>query len=1209
MTGTVKSDEDILKALTEAARDEFASDPRWEKLSKGTLSEREEQELRALAEHFDAAALFDACKPSTKKDRERLYKPILERPSHTSPQPQQRNKAPLPLVPPKGQPRTSLPAHVQPLRRLAPYIAVGLAAAAAGLLYWTRTRETPIALVPVPEFVLDPMHGDAENRALSPSDPGLPHFGQDSSFNLVFRPKDAVEGTLETRSVLLQGDDVRAWNPGVSFQPNGLGRITGKVSELFYEVPSGQWQICLLVGRPEALPTQPADIAKKCRSPEPQPRSYWPLQQDIILRHSSATPTNQLAPRLVVETNGCQSVRTGPICTIPKSRKINLWIRGGQGGELHLSLDKQAVTNTRTPSGGGFFVPLELRNGVQKLFVNETAGDKVIETFELGFEESEEIPALEAAEAARNRNDYAGASSKLDLLTKNTAPFVRSQVLRMQARIARDMGDPDRAISLFNTSIPLDRADGRVSDEIDDRLALVFALLMYSTARQDRFAEARHALEGIDVLATQSPEGHAMIPYFRGLVALETGDFVGALELLSKAYRDAERVHRDDLKPYIALSLADTLATLGRFGESRAKLQEVERELSLSPEPCTKAALLTTIGWLLRASDRSNAVDDGGEHAQENPLAVSQAALSLLQTDCPQPTSIANVLANMALMALDAGKLRDARRYLDEARKATPEPSARVENDWLLAEAQLALAMTHPAIALKLFDKASLKAQREGASEHRVSASLGRARALEALGKLTDAGDAYAQTDMLLEDKSLFIPMGSGRLSFLARYEEVARYRMSFLLRQTASDSEGRAAGLRAAVDVARKNRARVLAAMQWMDRINHLDREKRAVWEESIANYRNKRKSMDEVLAIAVDTSTRNELDVAVRNHEAEHQRLIGKLSDLLGLGGSTVESSRVSAKSTNLSPLAEGELLLVYHPTVDGWVGFAVTGEDVVAIPLQDGIDPKMVPTDLAQRLLVPFRQYIDRASRIRFAAYGSLDRVRFHAMPWNGRALIYHAPVTYGLDLPAISNQKVPGDGTPHAVIIADSMNNLSGAAKEAETIHQLLTDRGWDVTTLIGDQATHQAVADAITREDTALLHVAGHAVIRDVDGWGWQSGIPLAKGGRLTLGDVVALPHVPGLVVLSACDGDNRGLTKDKSVFTLAQAFVVGGAAEVMAAVDTVDSERARSMMTLFYEALPHDSTLDVAVLLRAAVLTAEKSATQTDWDTYRVIVP
>lgn len=1204
----MKSDEEIFKTLTDAAQHEFASDPRWEQLSRGTLPERDVQELRALAERFDAIALFDACRPSTTEERERLYKPIVDPATHTAPQQVKSHGPPLPSVPSEKRPPAPFQPRIRRLRRFVPYVAIGFAAAAAAsLAYWLRPAEAPIASISIPEFVLDPLRGDAENRALAPADASVPHFGPDSHFNLVFRPKNAVEGVLETRSVLLQGDVVKSWHPGVSFQPNGLGRITGKVSELFYQIPAGQWQICLLVGRPEALPAQPADIAKKCRSPEPPPRAYWPLLQDIALQHTGSTSEpNQLIPGLTIETNGCRSVRTGPICAIPKSRKINLWVKTNNGTDLHVLIDDQAVTATRTPIQSGVLVPIELPKDVHEVFVKEMVGDKIVGSFRLQVEEVDEVRELEEAEARRSQNDYDGALSALASLSHDTRPLVRAQAKRMQARIERTKGNADQAIALFNESIPVDRDQGRVSDEIDDRLALVFTLLMNSTHRQDRFAEARRALEGIDALATQSPEGHSMIPYFRGLLALETGDFMGALEFLRAARDDAERVHREDLQRAIALSLANTLSTLGRFGEAREMLRDLERTLTPGTDPCAKAALLTNIGWQIRASQRASATGDGFGGTEESPIDPSQTALAIFRKDCKQPSAIANVLANLALMALDEGKPRDARRYLDEARQVTPRPTERDKSDWILAEAHLALTTKKPDAALNQFDKVAAIAQREGSSEHRIGAALGRARALEALGKLAEARKAYAHADILLEDKSLLIPMGEGRLSFLARYEEVARHRMSYLLRQANGDTLGRTKWLRIAVDTARSNRARVLAAIQWMDRINHLDKDHRAEWEKSIAGYRNERESLDAKLALAMDTFAGKDLDIALREYEAAQQQLVTKLSKVLGIVAPTTALPQPSQTLANLPIVVEGELLLVYHPTVDGWVGFAVTTDDVVAVPLA-AVNTNTDPVELTRKLLAPFRATIDGASRIRFAAYGSLDQIRFHALPWNGRTLIHHAPVTYGLDLPAIASNKVPENDKPHAVIVADSLNDLPDASKEADKIAGLLDKLGWRVTKLVGDRATHQAVVEALAQSDTALLHVAGHAVVQGVDGW--RSGIPLAKGGGLTLGDVVALPQVPRLVVLSACDGDKRGLEKDKSVLTLAQGFAVAGSAEVVAAVDTVNSERARSMMTLFYEALPHGSMPDAPALLRTAILKTGEDGKQTDWDTYRVLVP
>ncbi len=1194
MSDTVKRDNDILGALTDAAQDEFASDPRWEKLSRGELTASEEQEFRALAERFGVHSLFEACKPSTKDERDALYASLRNRPDAPPPPQMVSTRSPQAV------------GRILPFRRTIAIATIGFAVAASvALAYRMRSEPARVAMAPIPEFVLDPLRGDAENRALTPSDSAVRRFGPESYFNLVFRPKNAIEGPIEARSVLLQGETVRGWNPGVSFQSNGLGRIAGKTSDIFPGVPSGRWQICILVGRPQALPSQTAEIAQKCRSPEQTHPGYWPLTQDVQLERMSIIPTNQVVSPLIVETNGCRRVRKGPICTIPKSRKINVWVKGNRGGNIRLAIDGQAIRKQGTPIQDGILLRLELSQGARNLSVQETIGNDVVGSFQLQLDEEMDVPELAEAEALRIQNEYDQALQKLDLLANDSQSLVQAQVKRTRARILRAQGKADEAIQLFNQAIPLDRDQGRISDEIDDRLALIFTLLMNSANRQDRFTEARHVFEDMGPLMNQSPEGRAMISHFRGLLALETGNLVGALELLRVAHDDATRVGRKDLEIAIAMSLADVFTTLGRFGEARAMLRNAENALPQDADPCQKAAMLTDLGWELLAEHRAGATGNAGD-AYENPRAVSEQALAMLRKDCKQPTAIANVLANMALMALDEGKPQDARRYLDEARKATPQPSARVESDWLLAEAHLALHTNNPAAALGHFDKLAANARREGSTDHKVEATLGQARVLEKLGKLVDADAAYAQADALLADKSLLIPMGDGRLSFLARYNEVARHRMSFLLRRAEGNAGARAEQLRMAVDVARRNRARVLSAMQWLDRIKHLDQDKRMAWERSIADYRDKRKSLDKGFADALDSSTADELEEAAKKYEKEKQALDAQLNDVLGIIASPAPNSgQPLAAQPTLSSLTEGELLLVYHPTVGGWVGFAVTKQDITVMPIKDA-HATMAPNDLAQTLLDPFRKSIDAAVRIRFAAYGSLDQIRFHALPWNGRTLIHQAPVTYGLDLPAANHKRLAEENSLHAVIVANSRNDLPDAAAEATTVELHVRRLGWSVTKLVGEDATHAAVAAALAKPNTALLHVAGHATVAGVDGW--RSEIPLAKGGRLTLGDIVTLPQVPPVVVLSACDGDKQGLPSDKSILTLAQAFTVAGAEEVVAAMDRVNSAQAESLMTLLYKGLRPGSRLDTPALLQAAVLEASQDPRQTEWATFRVIV-
>lgn len=132
----------------------------------------------------------------------------------------------------------------------------------------------------------------------------------------------------------------------------------------------------------------------------------------------------------------------------------------------------------------------------------------------------------------------------------------------------------------------------------------------------------------------------------------------------------------------------------------------------------------------------------------------------------------------------------------------------------------------------------------------------------------------------------------------------------------------------------------------------------------------------------------------------------------------------------------------------------------------------------------------------------------------------------------------------------------------------------------------------------------LFHFAGHARFSGTDGW--ESAMPLADGGALTVGDVLALGSVPRLVVLSGCEtGRSDGLG-------LAHAFVAAGASAAVGTTRVVPDDHAARVMALFYEHLRADlpPADGAAIALQAAARDLLRDGrAPIDWQSFRVFVP
>ncbi|MFO0674609.1 MAG: hypothetical protein U0235_34185 [Polyangiaceae bacterium] len=197
-------------------------------------------------------------------------------------------------------------------------------------------------------------------------------------------------------------------------------------------------------------------------------------------------------------------------------------------------------------------------------------------------------PFIEDARQRKAKGDLAGARDVLAPHADEASPGVRAAVLGLLARVELASGDAERAFPLLRRAIEADRAAGRVSDASDDSFALAFALHQ----RSQRYSEARATLDAIAPVAASYPEGAARLPYYRGILAGETGDHRTALTLLREAEERARSLGMDRFWARNAASArAVEMQALGRAAASLEGL----RKLAAAPDltPCERAEIAT----------------------------------------------------------------------------------------------------------------------------------------------------------------------------------------------------------------------------------------------------------------------------------------------------------------------------------------------------------------------------------------------------------------------------------------------------------------------------------------------------------------------------------------------------------------------------------------------------------------------------------------
>ncbi|MEM8934626.1 MAG: hypothetical protein AAGE94_25755, partial [Acidobacteriota bacterium] len=515
--------------------------------------------------------------------------------------------------------------------------------------------------------------------------------------------------------------------------------------------------------------------------------------------------------------------------------------------------------------------------------------------------------------------------------------------------------------------------------------------------------------------------------------------------------------------------------------------------------PCPMGQLLNNAGWITFLGLEGGA-------SVENPAERFEQASRTFAEGCPQlPAERINALLNLVLADLHAGRVDSARRHLHEVidHDAISDLAMRL---WgLEADARLARMDRRFSDALRSYEVMADLADAAADPEGQWRASLGRARALGAMERSDEAIDLLIAAEARLDALTTWVPLHEGREAFVETREAAIRLLLGLLL-----DAE-RAPE---AMTVARRARSRVLRGLRSSSRLAALSDDERASWDRSVSEYRRRRAELDELAAGAWRLpEDRQRYVTALR--EATRTRSLENLdAALTPLVEPFDPPSLASARAD--------EVQLVYHPLDHGWVGFAVLGEEVRARRLDCPTDPRdAAPTDACW--LRPFAEMINASRRVRVLPYGPLRQIDWHALPWQGDVLLADKPLVYGLDLGsgvAQSHGERPSPTTGRrALVIADAAGDLPAARREAAAVVDDWTGEGWHVEVLSGREATGPAIRERLSTVDR--LHYAGHA--RFEGAGGWQSALPLADGGHLTVGDILTLERVPAQVVLSGCE--------------------------------------------------------------------------------------
>lgn len=881
--------------------------------------------------------------------------------------------------------------------------------------------------------------------------------------------------------------------------------------------------------------------------------------------------------RMSVQFAGCAEVRPGPVCALKtetSTSRLRLWVEVESAARIEVLVDgvRRDAPEVATRDSAGHSLDLPVPSGAHSVEVVATLDGRK-GAYRLPLVASVVCPAVEEAQAQRRRGELSGAldTVRQAMATSQDACLARARGL--EARLLLDTDLSDQAIAAFEMAVSAQQASGDALAWTKDALTLAYVLI---TKARD-FDAARRWFGEVEPAAGLVHEVNGYLPYYRSLLALEVGDLRLAMFELERSYLAAERLGLNRLRVGVAQMRAELMGLLGRGEEAVALLENLATARN-GLSDCDRADCLNTVGWVQLRSNFS------GASVGLDPREAFERALALYHDSCPRPAMEANALVNLALLELSTGNSEQARRYLAEAQ------SRRVTGDdfmagWMLdLTGRLALLDGKATEALAVYEEMARSAK--GLSEGRWRASLGRARALEASDRRREAILQYEQAELLLDEQLRLVPLSEGRAGFAADRELGAQRLIGLLLAKKQSQQ---------AFAVARRSAGRVGFAASGLLRVGQLESGAKEKWEQNIGEFRAARSDLSDLETRRRGAATDEvaSLDQSIAAAEAAARAALDRAYEAVGTPRTTLHAPQ----------LGESEAMLLFHLVDTGRLAvfFFRQGEPVlakiVAVPAVDA--SASVVADL---LLAPFADELAKVQALRVVATGPVSSVDFSVLPWRGGALVDTVAVAYALDLPQPAATKVIHSG----VVVADPTATLAAAPAEAAFVAQRLEQYlgPGAVTRVFGQSLDRTTFAELLMKAD--IIHFAGHGVRRGLEGF--ASSVILARGQFFDVGDVLSLPAVPSVVVLSACEsaatessqGTARGLG-------LAQAFVLAGTDLVIAPTRLTDDHTAEQMSKALYK--QPGMFIQGTRMLQRAQIEVRESCQDCDWAAFRAIVP
>lgn len=840
---------------------------------------------------------------------------------------------------------------------------------------------------------------------------------------------------------------------------------------------------------------------------------------------------------LTVGIAGCSVVRVGRVCEVPgnTAQVLTFWFPGASRGEQpQVSLDDRTaecqpsrwVDAVEGVPDSGIVVSCTVRaDGPGMLALNLNGRISLLQlAVTMRWPWQTELGTLTNQKAIE----------RLNTLIPSLQDGERGRALSALAVRLTAVGDWRKACATLAESATLAEQLGRYSESRHRWLVCAYQASEHYDFELARTSIMRASDSRWADLGLVDVEREAFVAYAWSFFHTKLGQYARAAAAYEQTIAWSQR-GAAELGERSAVGLAHLAAEKGRYAEAVSRLVDVLAGPLAKASPCFQATVLHNLGrqelnahwsqlgsdpWLVRAE----------EHLRE--------ATALVGGPCPTADA-----SEKAWIQLELGFVAWHHRDLATARRLWTRAGAEDGDGYYWAwrtilDAELALAEGDSAKAMREFANLARFGEATLRLPMQWRASEGLARVHVAQDEWELAIENFRHAEQILTESERDISVENGLLGFTSGKLKSAQGLVAALMHQ------GR---VREAFDVARLARRRTLAAADSQDGVSERLDEQTARAEYVTSRDALARSVQRSHVAPLTEATA---IEQQIGEQRAAHQVALERLLNLR-------RAQRTSSTPPVLRSPDLDEVLLLWFPTGDAWHGFAQSHTELASVTT---IDPR------GAEWLAPLTSLARPSQRVTVLGFGKLQDEAVHLLPFEGAPLYERFDVTYGLDL----NPRQPRrhDAT-HVLLAADAQGDLPLATAEAKRLEQLYAQHRVAVSSLVGARLGAPAFRHAL--ESATLLHFAGHGHLAGTEGW--DSWLALADETRFTAGDILALPRVPQVVVLNACEAAaSRDLTKGPGL-GLAHAWILAGTDTVIAPTQVISDRDSYRFAEVFAEAL------------------------------------